>query len=137
MNKDLLNNFKEIVDNVDVSVLFPSKSGNRLNIGSYSIRSSKNGYLVRSYKTNTIIAETYSKSAAIAIAKTLSKKQEHLSKILELDQVIRKHHTDCIFYKHTMRTTTNPIKYESTSFRYEISKHKTDEARNRINGYIL
>lgn len=136
MNKDLVKTFKGIVDNVDPT-LFPVTRGNKINIGSYSIKPVNNGYLVKSYITNEIIAETYSKSAAIAIARTLSKKQNFLRQILDLDKVVRKHDIDCVFYEYTLKVTKNPIKYESTYYRYDISKQKTKEAKEKISRFIF
>lgn len=137
MNNDLVKSFQGIVEKVD-PVLFPVTNGEKINIGSYSIRPcNRGGYLIKSYKTNAIVAETYSKAAAVAIAKTLSKNKNYLKKILELDHVIEKHQVDCMFYKYTMKKTNNPVKYETTAYRYDISKQKTREARAKINKFIL
>lgn len=133
LGKELL----ELIEkNYDPS-LFPVQKGNKINIGSYSIMPSDSGYKVKCYKTNNIIAVTYTKTAALAIAKTLTKKNNVTRRILELDAIIEKHQTDCMFYKHTIKKTKNMATLESTLFRYDISKQKTNEAREQLNKFIL
>jgi len=133
----LVQDLKDLLDkNID-PVLFPVEKGDRINIGSYSIAKIANGYSVKSYRSNKIIAITYTKAAAIAIAKNLSRKKDIKDKVLELDKVIAKNHTDCIFYKHTMKTTKDFNKYESTLYRYDVSKQITDIAREKLNKFIL
>lgn len=128
---------KLIENNIDPS-LFPVQKGNRINIGSYSIKPSGNGgYTVKSYKNNSIIAETYTKTAAVAIAKTLAKNNNLTKRILELDAIIAKYHMDCIFYKNTIKKTKSQIMYESSLFRYDIAKQKSTEAREQLNKFIL
>jgi len=116
---------------------FPVKKGNRINIGSYSVTKTSDGYSVKSYKSNRIIAITYSKTAAIAIAKNITKRKDILEKVMELDKIIAKHTNDCIFYKHTMRVTKNAIKFESTAMRYDIAKQTAHDAKEKLNRFIM
>jgi len=118
-------------------VYFPVKKGDRINIGSYSIATIPGGYSVKNYKSNKIIAITYSKTAAIALAKNLSKKKNVLEKVMELDKIIEKNTIDCMFYMHTMKVTKNPIKFESTSNRYNVSKQRMKDAKEKLNRLIL
>lgn len=125
-----------IEKNYDPS-LFPVQKGNKINIGSYSILPTDAGYKVKCYKTNSIIAVTYTKHAALAIAKSLTKKNNAVKRIMELDAIIAKHHVDCIFYKNTIKKTKSMTMLESTLFRYDISKQKTNEAKEQLNKFIL
>lgn len=134
LGKELL---RLIEKNLDPS-MFPLQKGNKINIGSFSIMpSSAGGYTVKCYKTNAIIAETYTKTAALAIAKTLSKKNNMVKRIMELDNIIAKNQIDCMFYKNTIKKTKNPVVFESTMFRYDICKQKTIHAREQLNKFIL
>jgi hypothetical protein len=126
---------KELVDSSIDTVLFPVKKGNRINIGSYSIKYSKGEYSVKCYRTNTVVAKTFTKAAALAIAKRLNKKQS-IEQILELDDTAAKHHTDCIFYNYTMNTTKNDVKREVTQTRYDISKHHEHVTLGKIKQFI-
>lgn len=123
-------------NNIDPS-MFPVQRGDKINIGSYSIAKTDNGYSVKSYVSNSIIASTFTKTAAVAIAKSLTKKNNALHKILTLDKVIEKNAMDCLFYAHTMKVTKNPLKYESTAYRYDISKELEKNARAKLNKFIL
>lgn len=127
---------KEFVDNNIDTVLFPVKSKDRINIGSYSIKSLKGMYSIKCYKNNNVVAKTYTKAAALAIAKNLNKnlKIEH---ILQLDDIAAKHRTDCMFYSHTLSTTDNEIKREVTKVRYDISKNYECNTLDKIKQFIL
>jgi hypothetical protein len=128
---------KLIEKNLDPS-LFPLQKGDKINIGSFSIMpSKKGGYTVKCYKTNAIVAETYTKTAALAIAKTLSKKTCVVKRILELDNIISKNQIDCMFYKNTIKKTKNPVIFESTMSRYEICMQKATHAKEQLNKFIL
>jgi hypothetical protein len=139
-NKNLANNLKQLLDKevTNNSGLFPVQSGSRINIGSYSIKPLKTGgWSVMSYKTSDIIAKTYTKVAALAIAKNLSKKKDIRRKVMELDKVIQKHHIDCQFYEYTMKVTSSSVRYESTANRHAVSKAIEENARNQLKMFIL
>ena len=116
--------------------MFPVKKGNRINIGSYSIRLINGLYHIKSYKSNAVVARTYTKTAALAVAKSLSKNNS-IEKIIKLDDEAAKHRTDCMFYKYTMEKTKNKIKWESTWVRWDISKTKERDAIDKIKQFIL
>ena len=126
---------KELVySNID-TVLFPVKKGNRINIGSYSIKYSRGEYSIKCYRTNSVVATTFSKAAALAIAKRLNK-NERIEHILDLDHFVAKHASDCMFYEHTMNTTTSDVKREVTQTRYDISKAHERVTLDKIKKFI-
>lgn len=138
MNTDLISQLKEFVDSSVDTVLFPVKTGNKINIGSYSIKESKGIFSIKCYKSKSIVAQTYTKAAAIAIAKSLSKNKESItSNIIELDNVAGKHRNDCVFYRHTLKKTKNEVTRETTMCRFDISNQKQQEAIDKIKQYIL
>ena len=133
----LAKQLKNLVDfklNVDT---FPIQSGSRINIGSYSIKPVKDGWSVLNYKNNEIVATTYTKAAALAIAKNLAKNKDIKKQVLSLDELIAKHHIDCMFYANTMKNTTSYERYETICYRYQISKQIETDARDKIKSYIL
>ena len=132
----ILKQLKEIVDSVDITA-FPYKKGNSIRIGHAAIRKSKRGYLVYDCKANKKVAETYSKTAAVAWAKCLVKEKNHFSQIVQLDETIAKHHSDSLFYKNTMEKTDNDIKRDTAEFRLEISLQKTQEAIANLMRFIF
>ena len=115
--------------------LFPVKEGNKINIGSYSIRFQNGMYSIKCYKSNKIITETFTKTAAVAAAKNLSKNKS-ITRILELDDIAAKHRTDCLFYRHTLSKTSNHQKWETTWVRYDISKTSEQAAIDKIKQFI-
>ena len=139
MKHDIAKNLQEIVDSAKIpSYLFPVKNGDRINIGSYSIAQTKDGYSIKSYKTNCIVAETYTKEAAIAIAKSKAKnKNISIQEILKIDSHLMKHNIDCMFYKHSLKRTTDDFRYEILSTRYDISKEIVDTDKEKLKQFIF
>lgn len=127
---------KLLNDNIDPS-LFPVKRGDKINIGSYSVAGKKGDYTVKSYRTNDIVAKTFTKTAAIAIAKNLAKKKNIIPKVMELDQIIAKHKTDCMFYEYTIKVSSNPITREATRTRWDISMQLSNNAKEKLHRFIL
>lgn len=128
----VLKDLQEIIEaNLDPT-LFPYKKGNSIRIGSTVIRESKKGHLVYCVHANKQIARTFSKTAAVAIARG-----GDLNKVLELDHEIMKHFNDCVFYKHTMKNSKNEIARFVAENRYEISSDKTYELKRKLDQYIF
>lgn len=136
-NKKLAKALKNLVDAKLSNEALPVQNGDRINIGSYSIKPVKAGWSILSYKNREVIAETYTKAAALAIAKNLAKDKDIRSKVIPLDKIVQKHHLDCMFYAHIMKVTQSYEKYESTYYRYDISKRIEEEARDKIKTFIL
>ena len=136
INKNILKDLQEIIeDNLDPS-MFPYQKGNSIRIGKIVIRESRAGYLIYDIETNTQLAKTFCKTAAIALAKSVSKGRD-TQRVIELDKVIEKHYNDCVFYKHTIRKTKDEVKKEITTNRYEIAKHITTDAKKRLDSFIF
>lgn len=139
MKPEIANGLKELINSAKIEpYMFPVKKGNRINIGSYSVAETKDGYSVKSYKTNTIIAETYTLDAALAIAKSYAKnKTVNIKNILSIDSHLMKHKLDCMFYKNSLKNTKDYDRYQVIYTRYEISKHSVNQDRERLHQFIL
>jgi len=118
-------------------VMFPYQKGSKINIGSYSIIKGKHSYTIKSYKTNAVIEETFSKTAAVAIAKSLNKKVNATRKIKQLDELITKHYLDCVFFKNIIKKCKDDFRLDIIQVRYDISLSKMDDARRKIEYYIF
>lgn len=128
----VLKDLQEIIEaNIDPT-LFPYQKGNSLRIGSIVIRESKKGHLVYCAKANKQIARTFSKTAAVAIARG-----GNVTKILQLDNEIMKHFNDCLFYKHTMKNSKSDTARFVAENRYEISSDRTQQLKRKLDGYIF
>ena len=83
-------------------------------------------------KANKQIARTFSKTAAVAIARG-----GNVTKILQLDNEIMKHFNDCLFYKHTMKNSKSDTARFVAENRYEISSDRTQQLKRKLDGYIF
>lgn len=135
-NEQLAKDLDDLVNKIDPT-LFPYKKGNSIRIGSYAIRSNKFGFnKVYDVKENCLIAETHFKTSAVALAKSLSKGESRVQKIISLDREMQKWFNDCVFYKHNMKKTKDYIKYDVLSMRYDQAKDKTSDLKRELDKYI-
>lgn len=136
INKQILKDLQEIIeDNLDPS-MFPYQKGNSIRIGRFVIRESRAGYLVYDIEANRQIAKTFCKTAAVAFTKNLHRGKD-TRRVLELDKIIEKHYNDCVFYKHVMKKTKDQLKKEITNNRYEIARAVTSDAKRRLDSFIF
>jgi len=137
IKQSVVKDLEELLNGSIDPSLFPFKKGNSIRIGSFIVRSNKNGsYKVFDCQENKLIAEMFCKTSAVALAKTLAKGQMHTKKILDLDHEIQKWYNDCLFYKHTLNKSKDPIKLNIIQTRYDIAKHKTANIRSQLDRYI-
>jgi hypothetical protein len=137
INKQILKDLQEIIeDNLDPG-MFPYQKGNSLRIGKFVIRESRAGFLVYDIEANRQIAKTFCKTAAVALAKNLNSGRNNTQKVLQLDSVIEKHYNDCVFYKNTIKKTKDELRKEITIIRYEIAKTMTSDAKKRLDSFIF
>jgi hypothetical protein len=132
----IITQLKELVDSVDVTA-FPYQKGNSIRIAHIVVRKSNHGYLIYDCKENKRIAETYSKTAAVAWARAVIKDTGNLQEIKKLDDIIAKNHTDSLFYKNTIENTENEIKRETAEFRLDISLSKTKQAKANLMRFLF
>lgn len=134
----ILKDLEEILNGSIDPSLFPYQKGNSIRIGSFAVRSNKSGFFkIYDCKENNLVAETFCKSSAVALAKTLSHgRKSNESEILKLDKEIQKWYNDCLFYRHTMKVTKDCTKRDIISSRYDIAKHKTTVAKRELDKYI-
>jgi len=137
MTTDVIKHLSEIMDKQIDPAMFPYEKNNRINIGSFSIAQTKDCYSVKSYKTNRIVAQTFSKTAAVAIAKSLNKGKNVTKRILELDHMIMKHYVDCMFYKNSLKKCKDDIKKDIIGVRYDVSWAKVEDARKKLEHFIF
>jgi len=139
MKPEVASKLKNLIDSTPIEpYLFPVKKGNRINIGSYSIARTKHGYSVKSYKSNAIVAETFTKDAAIAIAKSLAKgKNIKIRTILEIDEHMAKHMNDCMFYKHSLDKTKDAQRFDILTVRYDMSSDIVAADKTKLQQFIF
>ena len=137
INKDLASELENLINGSLDPSLFPYKKGNSIRIGNFVVRSNKKGYYkVFDLKENKLVSETFCKTGAVALAKTLAKGKNNIVTILKLDREIQKWYNDCVFYKYTISKTKDPLKAEVTQTRYEIAKNKTTTLKSQLDRII-
>lgn len=137
IDQKLLKDLADLVNSSIDPTLFPYQKGNSIRIGKYVIRSKANGnHRVYNCETNQLVSELFSKSGAVALAKTLARGKDGVTKIENLDKEIQKWYNDCIFYKYTVKVTKDEIKRHVAETRYEIAQHKTADVRRQLDKYI-
>lgn len=133
----LLKDFEDILNASLEALPLPYKKGNSIRIGQYAIRDTKWGYKIFDCKENKQIAETFSKSGALALARSLVLGKNKTNAILDIDKEIEKWYNDCIFYKNTLRKSKDELRKDIVLTRYEIARYKTTLARNKLDTFIF
>lgn len=128
---------EEIVNKGLEDFPFPYQKGNSIRIKNLVIRKSPKGYLIYDTKDNKQITRTVFKSSALAIAKNLAQGKNFTDKILELEEKMSKHYNDALFYKHSIKTSTDPFKKEITETRLDIAIEESRRVRNILDSYIF
>ena len=117
---------------------FPYVKGNSIRIGRYVVRENRRGFfLVYDTKDNKQVANTFCKTSAVAIAKTLlTGDTRDLKEIERLDDIIARNFNDAVFYKHTIKTTKEEVRKFVAITRYDLAATKTREAKELLDSYI-
>jgi len=134
----LIKDLEEILNESLDSSYFPYQKGNSIRIGKYAVRTNKKGfYSVFNCETNAYIAETFSKTAAVALARSLSKGKNNTNEIIKLDKEVQKWYNDCVFYKHTISVTKDCTKRDVTLTRYDIAKSHTKYVKSQLDRFVF
>ena len=137
MNPELIKSLEEVVNRGLQDLHLPYIKGNSIRIKDYVVRKRASNWIVFNCETNTPQATFFSKAAAIALAKSLAHGRHIKRRISELDKIIQKNYTDCLFYKNALTECNDIFKREITRTRYEDSFSKTKIARSSLNTIIF
>ena len=136
-NTTLLKDLQHLIeDKLDPS-LFPYQKGNSIRIGKMVVRDSKKGFLIYDCQENKQVAITFSKTAALALAKSLSKGTNNISIVMDLDKTIQKNYMDALFFTNTIKTTKDEFKKDVVLTRLEIAKARTANAKSTLDSIIF
>jgi|TARA_R110000772_G_scaffold170455_1_gene282358 hypothetical protein len=136
-NKTLLKELQHLIeDKLDPS-LFPYQKGNSIRIGKIVVRDSKKGFLIYDCQENKQVAITFSKTAALALAKSLSKGTNNMSTVMDLDKTIQKNYMDALFFTNTIKTSKDEFKKDVVLTRLEIAKARTAIAKSALDSIIF
>jgi len=129
-NQKIKKQFEEIIAEGLKDTPLPYVQNNSIRIGKVIITPKSDGYRVYDLSTKQDFGKTYSKNAAIAIARQVSSScYRNLSNILDLDHRLQKYDIDCQFYSNTISNTRD-------SLRKEITKTRMSDALDRKYGCV-
>ena len=93
MKKPSISELKALIEQGLENVPFPYVKGNSVRIGNAVIRTSKNGNFVFDMKCKKQVANTFSKTAAVAIAKKHAEGQNVVDEVMRIDHEIEKNYS--------------------------------------------
>jgi len=135
--KNLTKELESIIHKVVLSHPLPYKKGKHIRIGPVIIRESKTqGFILFDSLKQKQLAVTYSKSAALAVAKCYLKDQDY-SDVIRLDKVFQKYDIDCIFYKHIIEKTNDVFLKNVNTDRLDIAVHKVQDVKQNIEDILF
>ena len=133
----LLNDLEEIVNRGLEDSAIPHARGNSIRIKHVIIRKSPKGYLIYDAKENKQVVRTYFKTTAVAIAKNLAQGIDITETAMEFDDTMLKHYNDAIFYKNSIRNTTDASKREIRETRLDVAIQESQRVRSLLDRYIF
>lgn len=116
----------------------PVKMNGCIRVGGFEIMPMDSGYYVIDTAKDKVIAETWTKAAALAYVRVhISQRHEHIPKIKELDQTVEKHEMDSKFYRHSLTHESNEQSHLSITTRLELAEAIAAHAKAQIKDIIL
>ena len=129
---------KSFIDEQAERVCMPIQHGNSVRIKNYVVRENQHGFLLYDIKQHKQIATTFTKTAALAMARQMAQNnKESLRFIGSTDDEIHNKYNECVFYKHTIARTEDEIKRETAKIRYEIVWEDLIQLRDTLDQYIF
>ena len=133
----LLHDLEEIVNRGLEDSAIPVSRGNSIRIKHVVIRKSSKGYLIYDAKENRQVTRTYFKTTAVAIAKNLAQGIDITETAMEFDDTMLKHYNDAIFYRNSIRNTTDENKREIRETRLDVAIQESQRVRSLLDRYIF
>jgi hypothetical protein len=135
--ENLLNDLEEIVNRGLEDSAIPHQRGNSIRIKHVIIRKSSKGYLIYDAKENKQVVRTYFKTTAVAIAKNLAEGINITETAMEFDGLMLKHYNDAIFYRNSIRNTSDVNKREIREVRLDVAIQESQRVRSLLDRYIF
>ena len=135
--ENLLHDLEEIVNRGLEDSAIPHARGNSIRIKHVIIRKSPKGYLIYDAKENKQVVRTYFKTTAVAIAKNLAQGIDITETAMEFDDTMLKHYNDAIFYRNSIRNTSDASKREIRETRLDVAIQESQRVRSLLDRYIF
>jgi hypothetical protein len=138
-DKQLAVELEEIVVHGLAQVAIPYEKGNSIRIKNIVIRKHRNGYRIFDISTNKHVVTTFTKAAALAIAKITVETGDNSSvrDIIRLDNTVSKHYMDALFAKRSIEVGKDIQRIESSEVKFDIATDKAWSSLAQIETYIF
>lgn len=135
MSYNLVNAIEELAHTAAIDIPFEHKG--KVHIKHTLVQPSKRGYVVFDTAQKKKIAETFSKTAAVAAARANNDRStERFRKIVDMDKTLQKHYMDAIFFRHTIRRTKDEFKRDYTQTRLDIAIDKVNYLKSALEKFV-
>lgn len=138
-NKTLTQQLDEIVTSTLEEVALPYEKGNSIRLKHLAIRKHKNGYKMFDCKTNSHICTMFSKTGALALAKTIVETNDDntIRTIKMLDDKVAKYYMDAVFAKRSYESAKDYDKKEHSEILFDIAMDRAWASLEAIEQYIF
>ena len=137
---------KELSKELEESVVYelsqvpiPYEKGNSIRVKNIVIRKHKNGYRIFDISTNKHVVTTFTKTAALAIAKIVgeSGNSNDIRDIIALDNKVCKNYMDALFAKRAIEVSKDIQRTEASEVKFDIATDKAWSSLAQIESYIF
>lgn len=136
--KTIAEDILRLIDTEAHKMCVPMQHDHQVQIKHMLVQDSEVGFSVRDGYSNMHIADTFSKVAALAIAKSLAEGIIHATAhILKIDAQIQQKYNDCVHFKHTMYHSEDEDRKSAAEIRYEVAWDDVISLRSQLDPYIF
>ena len=138
-DKELAKELEEIVVHGLSALPIPYEKGNSIRVKNIVIRKHTNGYRIFDISTNKHVVTTFTKTAALAIAKIVAESgnSNDIKDIIVLDNKVCKHYMDALFAKRTIEVSKDSIRIQASETKFDIATDKAWSSLAQIESYIF
>ncbi len=128
----------QLIDQETNKLCVPIQQGNSVTIKHMVVSESAQGFLVINALTDQTVACTFSKTAAVAIAKSHARGTvDHTAQILKIDSQIQHKYNDCVHFKHTIYLSEDEDRKSAAEIRYDVAWDDVITLRSELDPYIF
>jgi|TARA_B100001093_G_scaffold77473_1_gene68523 hypothetical protein len=138
-DKELAKELEEIVVHGLSQVPIPYEKGNSIRVKNIVIRKHKNGYRIFDISTNKHVVTTFTKTAALAIAKIVGERgnSNDIRDIIVLDNKVCKNYMDALFAKRAIEVSKDITRIEASEVKFDIATDRAWSSLAQIESYIF
>tara|TARA_A200000159_G_scaffold38321_1_gene34550 strand:+ start:2401 stop:2832 length:432 start_codon:yes stop_codon:yes gene_type:complete len=138
-DKQLAKELEEIVLHGLAQVPIPYEKGNSIRVKNIVIRKHKNGYRIFDISNNKHVVTTFTKTAALAIAKIVAERgnSNNIKDIIVLDNKVCKHYMDALFAKRAIEVSKDITRIEASEVKFDIATDRAWSSLAQIESYIF